>query len=114
MNYELEIGVEEAKEMAKQGRQIFVFVSNPSELEFVGEMLGAAEKVHDIDFGDARQIIFKEGEKESLEKMGRIYRDGIIVCPHGRSSLKFASALSEMGIKAYSLKGGIEGMRSRA
>lgn len=110
---DLEIDFEKAKELAKEGRNVFVFINNVSELELVREVLGSDDHVHEVDFGEARQIIFKEGDKNDLEKRSKEFKDAIIVCPHGRTSLKFATALFEIGIKAYSLKGGIEGLKSR-
>ena len=114
MNADLEIDFEKAKELARDGHNVFVFINNFGELELVKEVLGSANRVRDLDFGEARQIIFKEGEKAEIEKSAREFQDAVIVCPHGRTSLKFVTALSEMGIRAYSLKGGIEGLRSRA
>ena len=70
--------------------------------------------VHSVDMGKRRQIMFGEGDKKSLEENGMVFRDAVIVCPHGRTSLRFANLLSEMGIRAYSLKGGIEGLKGRA
>ncbi len=113
MNSDLEIDLEKAKELVKDGHNVFVLINNFGELELVREIFGTTGFVRDLDFGEAKQIIFKEGYRSEIEKSAKEFQGAVIVCPHGHTSLRFAVALSDMGIKTYSLKGGIEGLKSR-
>lgn len=113
MDTDLEIDFEKAREFAKAGKSFLVLANDQDELEMVKKVLGAKGGVHSADIVAARRIIFGEGDRKSLEENGMVFRDAVIVCPHGRTSLRLASLLSEMGIGAYSLKGGIEGLKSR-
>jgi rhodanese-related sulfurtransferase len=114
MNPDLEIDLEKARALARAGKSVFVIAKDSGELELVKKVLGAGDVVYGVDFGEARRIIFKEGDRKSLEECGLMFRDAVIVCPHGRTSLRLAGALSEMGIRAYSLKGGIEELKGGA
>ena len=114
MDSNLEIDFERAKELAKAGNNFFVLANDSNNLELVREVLGVEGAVHGVDMEETKQILFGEDAKKLLEKRGEAFRDAVIVCPHGRTSLRFANLLSEMGIRAYSLKGGIEGLKGRA
>jgi rhodanese-related sulfurtransferase len=111
MSHDLEVDFEGAAKLAGEGHKVFVFINNASELEFVREALGAGDGISNIDILIARQIVF--GDKVDLGNMAEEFRDSVIVCPHGRTSLKFAMALADRGIRAYSLRGGIEGLKAR-
>ncbi len=114
MGEDIEIGVENAQKLVKKGREIYVFLNNYADLEFVTEVFGAKNGAKGIDTGEAMQIMLNTVDKGMAEAIGRKFDGSIIVCPHGRMSLEFASKLSGLGIRAYSLKGGIEGLKSRA
>ena len=109
---ETEIDVQQAKVLAKEGKSVYVFINDYGELDFVRESLGAKGAVHNMDIVVAREIIFNQ-DKKAIERMVVQFKDAIIVCPHGRTSLRFATALKELGIKAYSLYGGTEGLKQR-
>lgn len=109
---ELEIDKEKAAALVKEGKSVYVFINDYGELDFVKESLGAKGNVHSMDIVVAREIIFNQ-DKKAIEKMTGQFKDAVIVCPHGRTSLRFASALKELGVKAYSLHGGIEGLKQR-
>ncbi|MHB1830246.1 MAG: hypothetical protein ACYCO0_02540 [Candidatus Micrarchaeaceae archaeon] len=114
MEEDAEIGAEEAHELVKKGREIYVFTNSYVDLELVAARLGAENGAKGIDIGEAMQIMLNTVDKGIAESLARKFDGSIIVCPHGRMSLEFASKLSGLGIKAYSLKGGIEGLKSRA
>lgn len=101
-------------ELAGRGRRFYVFMNSLGDLELAREALGAGSRMEGIDMGEARTIMFMHGDRKSLREMAGKYEGAVIVCPHGRTSLEFARALSELGVKAYSLKGGIEGLRQRS
>ena len=109
---EMEIDEEQAKVLVKEGKSVYVFINDYGELELVKESLGAKDNVHNIDIVVAREIIFNQ-DKKVIGKMTGQFKDAIIVCPHGRTSLRFATVLKELGVKAYSLRGGIEGLKQR-
>ncbi len=108
---EIEIDAQQAKVLAQDGKSVYVFINDYGELDFVSESLGAKD-VHNMDIAIAREIIFNQ-DKKAIEKMVVQFKDAIIVCPHGRTSLRFATALKELGIRAYSLHGGTEGLKQR-
>lgn len=109
---EMEIDADKAASLVKEGKSVYVFINDYGELELVKESLGATDGVHDMDIVVAREIIFNQ-DKKAIEKMAAQFKDAIIVCPHGRTSLRFAMALKELGIRSYSLHKGIEGLRQR-
>ncbi len=109
---DLEVGLEEAKGLVGAGSRVYVFISNLGELELVGEVLGAKDRTYGMDIGIAREIIFNQDIK-AIRKVGEQFKDAVIVCPHGNTSLRFAEALSKLGVQSYSLNGGIEKLRGR-
>ncbi len=109
---EMEIDAQQAKVLVQDGKRVYVFINDYGELNFVSESLGAKGEVHNMDIAIAREIIFNQ-DKKAIEKMAAQFKDAIIVCPHGRTSLRFATALKELGIRAYSLHGGTEGLKQR-
>lgn len=114
MEGDMEIGFEKARKLAKNGRCIYVFLNNSADLELVREVLGARDNVQGMDTGKAIRIMSSEGDKSTIEGNAKKFEDSVIICPHGRISLEFVRALSGLGIKAHSLDGGIEGLKSRA
>ena len=109
---EMEIDVAQARVLVREGKSVYVFINDYGELDFVKESLGANGAVHNMDIVVAREIIFNQ-DKKAIEKMAGQFKDAIIVCPHGRTSLRFASALKELGVRAYSLNGGTQGLKQR-
>ncbi len=110
---ELEIDLEEAKKLAKSGSEIMVLIDNFGDVELVKEILEAKDNVEEIDFGEARVIVMSLGEPKDLSDLAKKYENAVIVCPHGNTSLRMANALKQIGVHAYSLRGGIAGLRAR-
>ncbi len=109
MNSELEVGLEEARLLAKKGRRIFIISDRMQDVEFVKEALCASGHADAIGFEEARSIASGAGNDNiDLER----FSGSIIVCPHGNSSLRFAIAMHARGIQSYSLNGGIEMLKS--
>lgn len=109
---DIEVDAAKGRQLAESGRNVYVFLNSLNDLEIVKYALDS-ENVQDIDMGEARTIMFRHGSKQELSQIAAKYSGSVIVCPHGRTSLEFSKALSELGISAYSLKGGIEGLKSR-
>ena len=105
-----EIDSEESRRLAESGARIYVFINSPSDLAVVEEALGG--KAVSIDIGEARGIMFGS-QSFNPEAVKKKFRGSVIVCPHGNTSLMFVKALSAYGVTAYSLSGGIEGLKSR-
>jgi len=111
---EQEVDAQKGKDLAGQGRNVYVFMNSLQDLELARQVLGAGNNAQDIDMGEARMIMFRHAQRKELMEHAAKFEGSLIVCPHGRTSLEFVHALSELGIKAYSLHGGIEGLKSRA
>lgn len=112
--YGLEIEANEAEQLVRDGANVYIFEQNASDIEFVQEILGAeAGMVHWIDMNDAHPIMMNYGSEEELLSMSEKYDGAVIVCPHGNTSRRFAEALKAFGVRAYSLKKGLTGLRSR-
>lgn len=113
MKYDIEINFDEAKELAKDGSSIYVFTNGPADLEFVKAMFDKDDNIYSIDFNEARVIAFSYKDRDLSSQYGLKYSNAVLVCPHGNTSLRFAKSLLELGIPAYSLKGGIAGLKVR-
>lgn len=109
MNVELEIDEREAVELLKKGHSLCLLTNDALDAGFVGEVLSAP--VHVADMHEVHDIISDDGPE--ARAAAAKYDGNVIVCPHGRSSKVFAAALNDLGIKAYSLVGGIEGLKQR-
>jgi rhodanese-related sulfurtransferase len=107
-----EVDFDSGKKLVHSGSKVYVFINSFADLELVKEAFGEGE-ISDIDLGEARGIMFEQSKQSADDMKGR-FDNSLIVCPHGRSSLRFVQALAGYGVKAYSLHGGIEGLRSRS
>ena len=107
-----EVDFDAGKKLVHSGSRVYVFINSFADLELVKEAFGEGE-VSDIDLGEARGIMFEQSRQDPKGMKGK-FDHSLIVCPHGRSSLRFVQALSGYGVKAYSLHGGIEGLKSRS
>ncbi|MDE1860726.1 MAG: hypothetical protein KGH72_03325 [Candidatus Micrarchaeota archaeon] len=113
--YGLEIDEREAKEIAGAGAKVFVFWNSQHDLEYVEQVLGARPgNVEGMDIEAARRIVMGGEAASEVRKIGSRFDGAVIVCPHGNTSRRFAEALSAAGIKSYSLRRGLEGLRGRA
>ncbi len=112
MQYIEEINFDEALELVRSDATVYAFVNNIGELEFLKEMLNSKD-VLSIDLDEAREIVMCsiEGTLPSIDV--KKYEHSIVVCPHGKTSLKFIRSLSVFNITAHSLKEGTEGLRMR-
>lgn len=105
-----EIDLDGSIELVGKGAGVYVFINSFADLDYVRETLGS-EGAKDMDLGEARGIILEQSSEDPAE-MKRKFEGSVIVCPHGRTSLRFVHALKRYGVRAYSLRGGIEGLRS--
>ncbi|MDE1859867.1 MAG: hypothetical protein KGH67_05050 [Candidatus Micrarchaeota archaeon] len=110
----LEVDIDGAKKLAKGGSNIYVFAENLGDGEFVKALLEGIGRTEEVDFGEARMIVMHLGSDGDIEELAQKYADSVIVCPHGNTSLRMARSLVALGVKAYSLHGGLAGLRSRA
>lgn len=108
----LEIDIEKAKELAKSGNTVEVFVQSHGDVELLKDVLETVN-VKEVNPGDARSIIMGLDDEDSLKQLAKKYSGSIIICPHGNTSLRFAKALSRLGIESYSLNGGISKITGR-
>lgn len=88
-------------------------MENLGDVELVKETLGVNDKVKDLDISEARTLVMHLGDHKDIIELAKEYNNSIIVCPHGNTSLRMANALSNLGIKAYSLKGGLAAIKER-
>ncbi len=111
MTEELEIDLEQAKALANDKSKIFVLEQNVGDLEFVQETLDGKNGAESLDIGEAKALVMGLGDDEDLKGLADKYEGAVIVCPHGNTSLRIASALQRMGVRSYSLRKGLAGMR---
>lgn len=109
----LEVDSAQASKLAKSGSAVYVLMENFGDVELVKEVL-KSDKTEEIDFGEAKVIVMNLGEPDDIKDLAKKYENSVIVCPHGNTSLRMAKALQNLGVKAYSLKGGLAGLRSRS
>ncbi len=105
-----EIDLVRSIELASKGASVYVFINSFADIDYVKEVLGSGQ-VTDVDLGEARGIMLEQSSEDPAE-MKRKFDGSVIVCPHGRTSLRFVHALKRYGVTAYSLHGGIEGLKS--
>ena len=110
MEQKLEVDIKEARELARNGSGVVVFSENPYDISFIQEVL-CTKNVGFMNMDDARRLIMELDEPKTLENLSRKYGNLIVVCPHGRTSLRFVNALAKFKVTAYSLKRGISGLR---
>ena len=114
MEYNDEVSLEEAKEIAKLSRKAFVLAENYADLELVAELLGLGEgEATMLEMDDLYPLVMEFGEDEELKAKASKYSNSIIVCPHGNTSLKLVRAIKQLGVGAYSLKGGVAELKKR-
>ena len=114
-DYRLEVDEKQATELVKAGADVYIFWRDASDIEFVQETLHAAPgTVHDIDMSEAGKILMNLGNEGEMRQAGKEYEGSVIVCPHGNTSKRFAEALKALGIRAYSLRKGVAGLKERA
>ena len=102
-----EIELREALELVNSGKSIFVWIGGWTTTPLAG-LLGIDEsKV--MEASPFQLILDNKSYPEELKKYDR----PIFVCQHGLSSYDLVKELATMGIKAYSLKGGVEGIKGR-
>jgi rhodanese-related sulfurtransferase len=102
-----EIGLGEALDLVNSGKSIFVWVGGWTTTP-LADLLGIDEsKV--VSESPFKLILDSKEYPEELKKYDR----PIFVCEHGVSSYDLVKELSTMGIKGYSLKGGMEGIKGR-
>jgi rhodanese-related sulfurtransferase len=112
MGNSLEVDAKEAAEITSHGAKVFVLEQEYNDIEFVSETL-KARSAERLDMNDVHPLLMSYGTEEELKKIGKKFDGAVIVCPHGNTSLRLAQALSTIGIKAYSLRKGIAGLRGR-
>ncbi len=110
---DLEVNLDGAEKLAQSGSQIRVLMDHFGDIDLVREVFKKGDKVEEMDFGEARILVMKLGETQDIMDLAKKFENCVIICPHGNTSLRVANALKNMGIHAYSLKGGLAGLRSR-
>ncbi len=114
MEYNEEVSLEQAKEVAKTSRKAFVLAENYADLELVAELLGISEsEVAMLEMDDLYPLVMEFGEEEELKAKASKYSNSVIICPHGNTSLKLVRAIKHLGVDAYSLKGGVAELKKR-
>lgn len=113
MAEDMEVSEKEAERLAASGSDVYVLIENFGDVDLVKEVLKSRGKTEEIDFGEAKTLVMGLGEPDDIKDLAKKYDNSIIVCPHGNTSLRMAKALQNLGVTAYSLKGGLAGLRSR-
>ena len=63
-----------------------------------------------IEIGDEESSVRQKVASMQIDKE---YEGAVMVCPHGNTSKRFAEALKVIGVKAYSLRKGVAGLKSQ-
>ena len=103
-----EIELKDALELVNSGKSIFVWIGGWTTTPLAELLEIDRSKV--VDESPFKLIL---DEKEYPEELKR-YERPIFVCEHGVSSYELVKELSTRGIKSYSLKGGMAGIRQWA
>ncbi len=110
----LEVDLKEARKKVASGSRIMLFETRYSEVQLLSEAFALKEdEINIIDMNDFHTLNLHYGEEEDLKEIAKKFDESVIVCPHGNTSKMLAEILAKEGVKAYSLKGGIEGMLKR-
>ncbi len=109
----LEVDLEDALKLADSGSEVKVLMDNFGDLEFVKGVFNDKNKIEETDFNEARVIVMNLGDAKDIRDVAKKFENCVIICPHGNTSLRMAVALHHLGVKAYSLQGGIAGLRNR-
>ena len=113
-NKDLEVALPEAISMVANGSRIMLFESSYSDVQLLSETFSISEEsVGIIDMNDFQVLNLHYGEEDGIKKIAGKFEGSVIVCPHGNTSRLMAELLAKEGVKAYSLKGGIEGLLHR-
>ncbi len=108
----LEVDKNGAERVLSKKRPAYVLGDSYRDLDFIREAFSLGKlDVELVDMNDFYPAIMNYGDDSELKAMAKKYDGALIVCPHGISSKAFAEALRALGANAYSLKGGIEGLR---
>ncbi|EFD93074.1 MAG: hypothetical protein BJBARM5_0231 [Candidatus Parvarchaeum acidophilus ARMAN-5] len=92
-----DISLEKARKLLEENKKQFFWVGEEEHLDTVREILDISSE----------QITYLNPEKLYYLDNLKVLEGNIFVCYHGNTSRAVASYLSEEGIKAYSLIGGI-------
>jgi len=99
-----EIELKEAMELVNSNRSIFVWIGGYTTTPLADLLeIDGSKVVEESPF----ELLDRAAYPDVLKR----YERPIFVCNHGITSYELVKELANMGIKAYSLAGGIEGIK---
>lgn len=101
-----EIELETALDLVRSGKSVFVWIGGWTNTP-LAELLELDEK--NVVAVEPYELLDSDRYPKELLKYDR----PVFVCHHGISSYELVKALGAMGVKGYSLAGGIEGIKQR-